>query len=64
VPVELTVRCSGCGVRKTFTAADVGLLKKMVAESRWLIDPARTECPRCYAEALRSYEAVAAGRSW
>jgi hypothetical protein len=64
MPVDLSVRCNGCGTRKTFVAADQALLRKMVAESRWLISPERSECPRCYGEALRSFEAVAAGRAW
>lgn len=62
--VELPVRCSGCGTRKTFSAPDEKLLRKMIAESRWAVSPTRAECPSCYREALRSYEAVAAGRSW
>ena len=62
--VELSVKCKGCGQRKTFSAPDARLLDKMIAESRWLLDGSQAECPRCYAEALRSYEAVAQGRAW
>lgn len=62
--VELSVQCKGCGKRRTFSAPTADLLDKMIAESGWLIDGSRAECPSCYREVQRSYEEAAGRRSW
>ena len=63
MPVDLMVRCDGCGRCKTFTAPDARALDRAMAESRWVIGRSRVECPSCYLEVQRSYESVVRGRA-
>ncbi len=62
--VELSVKCKGCGKRKTFSAPDAKTLNRMVAESGWVIDGSRAECQTCYLAVQHSYEDAAGRRSW
>jgi hypothetical protein len=61
---DLDVKCKGCGKRKTFTAPLAKQLGQAIADSGWVIDGSRAECPSCQREVQRSYETVARGRSW
>ena len=59
--VYLSLKCAGCGTKKTFTAPTAAMLDTQIVESGWLLEKGRAECGRCFAEYRRSVES--AGRA-